>query len=300
MSQFNKVALIGRQGVPGVEKTLNALIDYLQSLKCSVVLEPATGNILNNDNLHIVPCNLLSKHADLLIVVGGDGSLLNAAHIAVEQNLPVLGINRGRLGFLTDIHPKELNKIEAILNGEFEEEKRFLLAAHISKDNKTIANDMGLNDVVLLPGDVAQMIEFDIFINDRLVCHQRADGMIVATPTGSTAYALSGGGPILHPKLEAVVLVPMFPHTLSSRPIVVDGDSKVTIRVSENQETPPYLSCDGLSRVAVPAGGTVTITQEARRLKLIHSLDYSYFQTLREKLNWEKHAERATDDENNQ
>ena len=152
--------------------------------------------------------------------------------------------------------------------------------------------NVALNDVVLLPGDVAHMIEFDITVNNEFVFTQRADGMIVATPTGSTAYALSGGGPIMHPSLNAVVLVPMFPHTLSSRPIVIDGDSHIDIWISDSNETSPYVSCDGITRIAVPPGGKIHIRKNPEPLRLIHPIDYNYFTTLREKLGWEKHAVR--------
>lgn len=291
-NQFNKIALMGREGVPGVIETLNALITHLQQLHCEVVLETSAAEILKQTQLPIIDADNLAHHANLLIVVGGDGSLLNAAHIAVDNDLPVLGINRGRLGFLTDIHPNELEKIDAILAGEFQQEQRFLLSASIEYRSKLKSQDIALNDVVLLPGDIAQMIEFDLFVDERLVCHHRADGMIIATPTGSTAYALSGGGPILYPNLDAVVMVPMFPHTLSSRPIVVNANSTISIEITHNNDTSPYVSCDGLNRVSVNPGDHIKIHKMQKMLTLIHPKDYNYFHTLREKLFWEKQARR--------
>lgn len=281
---------MGRVGVEGAPETLTALKDHLLSLNKQIVLEENAAQMMHDHDLNTVPANQLSQHADLLIVVGGDGSMLNAAHIATPQDLPVLGINRGRLGFLTDIHPHDLAKIDVILNGHYREEYRFLLQAVIEDKNKTIGSDMGLNDVVLLPGDVAQMIEFDIYINDEFMCSQRADGLIVTTPTGSTAYALSGGGPIMYPQLDAIALVPMFPHTLSSRPIVIQDTSKIRINVSENNDASPYLSCDGQKRTAVPPGGTIKIQKKTEKLRLIHPEDYNYYDTLRKKLDWEKRA----------
>src|SRR5262249_37946604 len=153
----------------------------------------------------------LAKMADLIIVVGGDGSLLQAAKIAVPQSLPVLGLNRGRLGFLADIYPHEFEKIERVLQGEYWEEQRFLLQAQVMHQTNVLATVEALNEIVLSPGDIAHMIEFSVQVSNQFVCDFHADGLIVATPTGSTAYALSGGGPILHPALNAVVLVPMFP-----------------------------------------------------------------------------------------
>ena len=291
---FHKILVMGRLGVADVPSTLLALKDYLQSLNVDIVVEKSTSPMMGKHKLPVVTSDKLPKDCDLIIVVGGDGSLLTAAHIALPSNLPVLGINRGRLGFLTDIHPDELTKISAILSGHYHEEKRFLLDLKITQEEKVLHENVALNDVVLLPGDIAQMIEFDITVSNEFVCSQRADGMIIATPTGSTAYALSGGGPILHPHLNAIVLVPMFPHTLSSRPVVVDGDSPIELRISDHNETSPYVSCDGLSRVAVPPGGRMYISKKRETLRLIHPIDYHYFTTLREKLGWEKHAVRSS------
>jgi NAD+ kinase len=203
------------------------------------------------------------------------------------HHVPVLGINRGRLGFLTDINPNEIdNKVTEVLNGHYIEEKRFLLNVRIQAAKQKQTADIALNDVVLLPGDVAHMIEFSITINDQFVCNHRADGMIVATPTGSTAYALSGGGPILHPSLDALVLVPMFPHTLSARPIVVGAASVIQIKISDTNEKPPRLSCDGQKPIELPLGAIIEIQKNPQALRLIHPTDYNYFETLRLKLQW--------------
>ena len=191
----------------------------------------------------------------------------------------MLGINRGHLGFLTDINPKELHRISDVLNGNYTREERFLLKTSLG---------IALNDVVLLPGE-AQLIEFDIMINNQFVCQQRADGLIIATPTGSTAYALSGGGPILHPHLNAMVLVPMFPHTLSSRPIVIDSDAKIELIISEHKNKTANISCDGQQRIPVEPGTRITIEKHEKKLHLIHPDNYDYFATLREKLGWQSH-----------
>lgn len=285
---FNRVALMGREGTKQVPETLNALADYLISKKKEVVVEASAAEMLLSHNLPIVPAFEIRQHADLLIVVGGDGSMLNAAHLAAPQGVPVLGINRGRLGFLTDIHPDQLTAIDAILEGHYQEESRFLLSAMISKDDGSLTHQLALNDIVLLPGDVAKMIEFEIYINDEFVCYQRADGLIVTTPTGSTAYALSGGGPIMHPSLDAIALVPMFPHTLSSRPIVVQGNSKVRVLITKENDVSPSVSSDGQTTLAVSPGGTVEIQKNKQTLRLIHPNDYNYYDTLRRKLDWEK------------
>lgn len=290
---FQRIALMGREGVEGVPDTLLALRDCLHSLNKEVVLEENAAHMIDGDRLSVVPADQLKEKADLLIVVGGDGSLLNAAHIAVPQELPVLGINRGRLGFLTDIPPNELMKISAILEGHYQEEQRFLLDMTAEHNDKTLAQGIALNDVVLLPGDVAKMIEFDIYVDNDFVCHQRADGLIVTTPTGSTAYALSGGGPILHPRLDAVALVPMFPHTLSSRPIVVEAKSQIKINISRANDVSPYVSNDGQQRTPVPPEGNICIHKYPHSLRLIHPEDYNYFDTLRRKLDWERRASKV-------
>lgn len=263
---FKKVALFGRDDVSGIKETLQATRDYLKTIQIEIVE--------------------IDQQPDLLIVVGGDGSLLQASHMAVAKDIPVLGINRGHLGFLTDIYPDELEKIKAVVSGHYQSEKRFLLQTQVRENKKLISQSVALNEMVLLPGDMAQMIKFEIYINDNFVCSQRADGLIATTPTGSTAYALSGGGPILHPELDAIALVPMFPHKISSRPIVVDDNSFIDILIT-SKKTTPHISCDGQERVSVPLDATIHIQKYDKKLTLIHPSDYDYYQTLREKLGWE-------------
>lgn len=276
---FKHIALISRHGKNTVD-TLEAVKNYLLRKKLVVSVEEKTAEMMAKNKLPTFSENNPPNEIDLMIVVGGDGSLLNAAHCALPHNIPVLGINRGRLGFLTDIYPNELSKIGEVLLGKYTIEKRFLLTARNGKKQLGVA----LNDVVLLPGD-AQLIEFEIRINNQFVCQQRADGLIVSTPTGSTAYALSGGGPILHPHLNAIVLVPMFPHTLSSRPIVVEGNAKIEIII--HNESSADISCDGQHRINVQHNDRITITKQKKQLRLIHPKSYEYFETLREKLGWQ-------------
>lgn len=281
---FHHVGLIGRAGKKTTD-TLESVAQYLASNHIAVSIEEKTADMLQNPAHTSFSENTIPADMDLMIVVGGDGSLLNAAHMALPHNLPVLGINRGRLGFLTDIHPDDLDKIGDVLAGRYQVETRFLMQAH--HDNQPLG--LALNDVVLLPGDTAQLIEFDIFVDGQFVCHQRADGLIIATPTGSTAYALSGGGPILHPQLNAIVMVPMFPHTLSSRPIVVDGDAKIELFIHEHRDhqTAPCISCDGQNRIKLEPGVRITVSKHPKKLQLIHPENYRYFETLREKLGWQ-------------
>lgn len=286
-SHFQHIALIGRPGKKSAQ-TLEAVIHFLRDKVTSIAIGNQTATLLPNHACLTFAKNTLPNNIDLIIVIGGDGSLLNAAAISLSQSVPVLGINRGYLGFLTDIHPSEIDQIGQILEGNYQIESRFLLCAKYNKDEQTAQLAPALNDIVLLPGDEARMIAFDIFIDNQFVCHQRADGMIVATPTGSTAYALSGGGPILHPSLDAIALVPMFPHTLTSRPIVVSGNAQIKIKISTSNKTSPYLSADGRTRITLPPGSEISIQKHDKQLKLLHPNHYEYFKTLREKLGWEQ------------
>jgi len=285
---FKKIGIIGRVRNAGVKETLKALTNYLIGLKQDVIIETETAESLNECSLPTIARDQLGKHCDLIIVVGGDGSLLNAAHAVIDANIPILGINRGSLGFLTDIHPTELEKVHAILQGKYNLEERFLLTATIRLDNKVIGQSNALNEVAIIPDSIPHMIEFEIYIDNQFVCSQDSDGLIIATPTGSTAYALSGGGPILHPELDAIVLVPMFPHTLSNRPIVVDGNRQIEIIISQKNITSPRLTCDGQGYINVPQGSHITIQKKPERLHLIHPLEYNYYEALRSKLHWGK------------
>lgn len=279
-SHFKHIALMGR-AQKNTADTLQAVVDFLQKQSVRIFIEEKTAEMINKKHDATFSDDRIPAEIDLMIVVGGDGSLLNATHCALPYNIPVLGINRGRLGFLTDIHPTELTKITEVLSGKYQSENRFLLTAH---DKKPLG--IALNDVVLSPGD-AQLIEFDIVINNQFVCQQRADGLIIATPTGSTAYALSGGGPILHPTLNAIVLVPMFPHTLSNRPIVIDGDAKIEVIIHKQNTSAPFVSCDGQRRIRIEPGSKITVQKHEKKLQLIHPNSYDYFTTLRQKLGWQ-------------
>ncbi len=287
---MNTIGVIGRVTNPGVKETLKILIDYLHHLGKKNLIDAETAAFLNDSSLPTVPRQQLGKNCDLVIVVGGDGSLLNAAHTLVYDEVPVLGINRGSLGFLTDIHPAELIKIKAILEGNFILEKRFLLRASLEQQGRPLLSQaeqrIALNEFALIPDATPQMMEFEIYVNKQFVSSQRSDGLIIATPTGSTAYALSAGGPILHPGLDAIVLVPMFPHTLSVRPIVLEGNQELRIIVTPHNTSSPRLACDGQTYTSIPLGSQITIKKNAQQLHLVHPQDYDYYETLRSKLHW--------------
>jgi NAD+ kinase len=285
---FKRVTLYGRQrhGISSTQDTLRTLSQSLLAAGVEVMIEADTAQLLPSSSLPIIRFADLDQQCDLLIVVGGDGSMLQAIRAAAKFAIPVLGINRGRLGFLTDIAPDEIEaRLEPILAGKYYSEQRFMLHAEFANSQQD--SHAALNDVVLLPGNQAQMIEFEIFINGKAVCSQRADGLIIATPTGSTAYALSGGGPILHPSLNAIVLVPMFPHTLSSRPVVVSADSQIEVLIDKNTDSAPGISCDGQEKLAIAPGEHFKVSKYKNPVQLIHPLDYDYYETLRQKLKWE-------------
>lgn len=287
-TSFNTIGIIGRVKTPGVKETLKSLVSYLLSLNKNILIETESAHSLNDPELPTAQREELGKRCDLLIVVGGDGSLLNAVHAVINDEIPILGINRGSLGFLTDILPSQLEKIKDILDGHFISEKRFLLTASIKLHDDVIGHDDALNEVALIPDAVPHMIEFEVYIDNQFVYSQDSDGLIIATPTGSTAYALSGGGPILHPQLDAIVLVPMFPHSLNNRPIVIEGNREITIMISPHKLTSPRLSCDGRAYINTPPGSRVMIKKKTKLLHLIHPLDYNYYETLRSKLHWGK------------
>ncbi|CAM4434757.1 MAG: NAD kinase [Legionellaceae bacterium] len=285
---FKKIALFGRIKRDGLQETITYLVKYLASEKLDIFLEKETAENIPHLDLPTLPYEKIGLNSDLVIVIGGDGSLLQVARSVVDYNTPIIGINRGRLGFLTDIHPNEvIEKLQEILRGEYKEEERFFLTAQVIQDNSVINQQIALNEVVLMRGDNPHMMEFEIYIDEQFVCSQRADGLIVSTPTGSTAYALSGGGPILHPSLDACVLLPMFPHTLSSRPIVINGNSEIKIAISPSHEFIARLSCDGQNIMTVNPGNYIMIRKKEKKLRLLHPLDYRYFDTLRSKLQWE-------------
>ncbi|UZJ45296.1 NAD(+) kinase [Marinimicrobium sp. C6131] len=295
MSEFTTIGLIVRRNSDRALYSLKRLIRFLQSRGRAFVLEQETAEHfpdkdLINDATHTVSLEELGSHCDLVIVVGGDGSMLSGARALVDSGVPLLGVNRGRLGFLTDITPEDIEeKVGEVLAGEYVEEQRFLLDMSVYHRGQLVSAGDALNDVVLHPGEFIRMLEFELYVDGHFVTSQRSDGMIVSTPTGSTAYALSGGGPILHPRLDAIGLVPMNPHTLSSRPMVVPGDSEIKILVGEHNNTNPQVTCDGQMHFMAHPGDEVLIRKKPKLLKLIHPVNHNFYERCRSKLGWGGH-----------
>ena len=229
----------------------------------------------------------LSNSIDLAVVIGGDGTMLRVSRLLAPLATPVVGVNRGRLGFLTEISATTmLEDIDRILNGEFFIQNRTMLSCKISMGESTIDHTSALNDIVIGRGRIGRLIEFEIKINGKLVTHTRGDGLIISTPTGSTAYALAADGPIIDPALEVITLVPICPHTLSHRPLVVSGDSDIDIRLINSQDADVIVSVDGYTEYTIKNDERITITRSETTVKLVHLTDYSYYEALRSKLGW--------------
>ncbi len=286
MYRFRSIGLIAKTDNDGqVRETLGVIHRLLVERGLEISLDRSTDEFLGIDDT--VPRREIAAHCDLAIVVGGDGTLLTAARSLAASGVPIVGVNLGRLGFLVDVSPETMaDRLEEILSGQYTEEQRFLVETEIVRDGQVVQTAVALNDVVLRIKNVVRMIEFETWVNGAFVNMQRADGLVVSTPTGSTAYALSGGGPILHPSLEAMLILPICPHTLSSRPIVVDADSDIEIRIRENIRETGQVVSDGQNNIDVAAGDRVRIRRRARKIRLLHPADYDYFSILREKLHW--------------
>ncbi len=287
---FKRIALISRHHNMDAAPVFTNLIKHLNKQSDIVYIQKKTAENLQlpPHNLSIIQDDTLANHCDLLLSVGGDGNFLNTAQLALTHDLPILGINRGRLGFLADVYPHELEKITSVLDGNYIEEQRTVLTCAVSHTEQVATYcDTALNEITLSPKQGPKLIEFEIMINGQFVCTQRSDGLIIATPTGSTAYALSGGGPILYPSLNVVVLVPIFSHNLSSRPIVINADDTITIQLRNAGGVQAHISCDSRPCILMSACATLHIKKYEQTVRLIHPHDYNYFQTLRSKLHWE-------------
>ncbi|NNF51548.1 MAG: NAD(+) kinase [Gammaproteobacteria bacterium] len=284
---FNIIALIGRGADERVASTMKGLAPHLAKRGVRVLVANELEVDLPCEFVEQVPEAELPKHADLIVAVGGDGTMLYASHLVARHEVPVLGINRGRLGFLADVTPDAmLRNMDEVLDGNFTREPRLLLASRIGGNEGPESERLALNDVVLQKSEAGRMLEFETHVDGRFVNSHSSDGMIIASPTGSTAYALSCNGPILQPKLHALVLVPISPHTLSDRPIVIPATQEVEIRMLERRETRAQVVCDGQLTADLEAGASLHVSAARQSLGLIHPPGYDYYRTLRSKLQW--------------
>lgn len=286
---FKVIALVGR---PRHDQTLQmhkALFHWLLERGYQVLVETEVGEKLNLPAEHVADLDYIGQHAQLAIVIGGDGNMLGRARILAKYGIALIGINRGNLGFLTDIDPKNAySQLEACLKGEFFIEERFLLNVKVERNGEVISEGNAINEVVIHPAKIAHMFDFHVYIDDKFAFSQRSDGLIIATPTGSTAYSLSAGGPILTPQLNAITLVPMFPHTLSSRPLVIDGNSKISLRFADYITALLEANCDSQLPLEFQSDDIITVSKSPYKLHLLHLHNYNYYNVLSTKLGWLK------------
>jgi NAD+ kinase len=285
-SQFNSIGLIGKPN-PMIANTLTQLYRHLIALNFKVLVENHSRRYVTADSVETSEIREIGKHCQLAVTVGGDGTLLSAGRNLAPFNVPVVGVNLGRLGFLVDISPEEvLNRLDDILSGQYVTEERIILKAQLIRNENVIHEQTAVNEVVIHRWISPSMIEIVTHIDQAFLNSQRSDGLIVSTPTGSTAYALSGGGPILHPALGCIVLVPINPHTLTNRPIVVNDSSVVEIAFSQTTEINAQVTCDDISIPDVLISDRIQIMKDNHLLRILHPIDYDFFNILRVKLNW--------------
>lgn len=288
---FKTVALIGRHQDSGMDAPLRRLGQVLSDAGRDVLIEAETGRNTGVADFPLASYEDIGARADLAIIMGGDGTMLAAARQLATSGVAMIGINHGRLGFITDIPLGSADEaITRILNGAFVQDERILLEGRVMRGDETIFSGLALNDVIINRAGRGGMIELRVECNGAFMHSQRADGLIIATPTGSTAYALSAGGPILHPQVDALVLVPVAPQTLSNRPITLPDDSVLNITISAlgRVESGASVHFDMQALSNCQEGDRIDVRRSPHRVRLLHPQGYSYFSTLRSKLNWNR------------
>lgn len=285
--KFKHIAIIGTHAQTSVAETVQAVIDLLDPL-ATIYIESITAKSLQSSSRPSYSLEVIADQCDVAIVVGGDGNFLNAARkISQIRSIPIIGVNRGRLGFLTDVMPTALEQeLLPMLAGHYREETRGMIEAKVVGSEQVA--EIALNEVVVSAGENIHLFEMRVFIDGRYAFDQRADGLIIATPTGSTAHSLSAGGPIMYPSIDAVVLVPMFSHTLNARPIVIDANSDIEILIAEYNDPKPVVSMDGRTLFRLQAGDRLSLSKSAHQVQILHPLEHDYFHSLRAKLHWGK------------
>ena len=261
-------------------EALNLMINSISNLDINLYIDKTSNN--KNKNFTVLEHKEFVKKVDIVVVFGGDGTLLNAARKYLNYDIPILGINMGNVGFLTDISTDNFEKtIKEVLNGNYKIEERNLVSAKFGNNHL-----YGLNEVVIHSGAYAQLMRYRLNVNDKVVYEQRSDGLIIATPTGSTAYALSAGGPIIHPSLDVWTILPMLPQSLSSRPFVISTDEKVEMDLFDGPNENAKICVDGQDDIDIPYGEKILISKMEKTLKLVHPNDNDFFEACREKLGW--------------
>ena len=278
------IGILTKPKFPEVRATLQAVVNWLRARSIEVILDSTSATLLEEQGG--VQKTQLANKADVLLILGGDGTMLNAARLAGERAIPILGVNMGGLGFLTEVRLDNLYpSLERVFANEFVLDERLMLRTHIHRHGETVAQGVVLNDVVVSKGTLARMIELQIAIQGQFVTNLRGDGLIVSTPTGSTAYSLSAGGPILNPAVQSLMLTPICPHTLTHRPLIVPGDAEIEVTLT-SQDEGAMATLDGQVGVALTQGDTVVLHVSEHRTRLIRFPETSYYEVLREKLKW--------------
>ena len=288
-SAFKTVAVVGKSDAASLPDVLDQLTALLRRRGAAILMDARTAGASRLPPDETVDIADLPARADLGIVVGGDGTLLSCARLMAERGVPLVGVNLGRLGFLTDIAADQLESgIASVLDGDFIPEHRMLLHGAVQREGRTILATLAMNDVVVSRGAMGSMIEITVTVDGEFIYSLRADGLIVATPTGSTAYALSSGGPILHPALQAITLVPISPHTLSNRPIAIRSTSRVEVTLTRGNDARATFDVQAFCQLE--PGDTVSISSASKPATLLHPRGYRYFSMLREKLGWNERS----------
>lgn len=287
LPHFRSVAIVGKymdeSALQKMRDDLTRLARHLMSHGLHVCVEERTAQFVGEEGFQLSSLENIGQKSDLVIVMGGDGTMLSVGRVLRDTNVPLVGINRGRLGFLTDLQTDNmLGEIDKILHGEYQLESRMLLQSEVTRSDQHIHQTVALNDVVIK--SAFRLIELEVHVDGLFVSRQRSDGLILATPTGTTAYGLSAGGPIMHPDLQAISIVPISPHTLSYRPITVPADSVIEVIVVHAADA--QISFDGQGQYPLIEGDHIRIARAEQEIRLVHPQDYCYFDMLRNKLNW--------------
>lgn len=278
------IGILTKPKFPEVKATVRAVVNWLRDRKIDVVLDNTSATLLNERGG--LQKTQLALKADVLLILGGDGTMLNAARLAGERGIPILGVNMGGLGFLTEVRLEHLYpSLERVFANDYVLDERLMISTHIHRHGETVAQGVVLNDVVVSKGTLARMIELKIAIQGQFVTNLRGDGLIVSTPTGSTAYSLSAGGPIINPAVRSLILSPICPHTLTHRPLIVPDDVEIDVTLTSKDEG-AMATLDGQVGVALTQGDTVVLKVSEHRTRLIRFPESSYYEVLREKLKW--------------
>lgn len=287
--RFVHVVIVGKYQAPGSRHAVEEIAQFLHAQGCEVSLEQQTAQNTGLSDYPALDMAGIGRHAQLALVVGGDGTLLGIGRQMARHGVPLVGVNQGRLGFITDIPFDSYREaLCPILRGDFEEEARALIAASVWRDGRCVFEATALNDVVVNRGAVASMIELRVEVDGHFVANQRADGLIIASPTGSTAYALSAGGPLLHPGLGGWVMVPIAPHTLSNRPVVLPAQCEIAMEIVTGRDA--SANFDMQTFTSLLPGDRIVVRRSEHALRLLHPVGWNYFDTLRRKLHWNEGA----------